>query len=144
MNNDEQSQSVVELTAEDRCDIQELISEFNFHEDAGNAEAWTALFTVDGCFVPPGKQPIEGRQKLLEHATHRATEKLEAPKQHWSSNVVIRRTSDGAEVRSYQMTTGKHAGGNHIRALAVITDELRRENGKWRLHLRRIVPFGVG
>jgi hypothetical protein len=137
-------QSVGQLTAEDRLDIHQLIAQYSYYEDNGNAEAWAALFTVDGRFVGSGDKLIIGRDNLIEFARRRWEDKPQVRDWlHWVSNVVIRPTADGAEADSYHMTIEKRADGHAIGRPSGKSDEFRRENGEWRFHVRRVVtlPF---
>jgi uncharacterized protein (TIGR02246 family) len=131
------------LTVEDRLDIQQLIADYSFYEDTGSAEAWAALFTVDGRFVGSGDKVIVGRDKLAQFAARRWEEKPQVRNWiHWVSNVSIRPSEDGAVSQSYQMTVEAQAdGGYRIVKLSGKVDELRREDGQWRFHVRRIVPM---
>ena len=131
------------LSAEDRLDIHELIAAYSHFEDNGDAASWGALFTADGRFVGSGTKEIIGRDKLIEFARKRWDDKPQVRKWiHWVSNVTIAGTAEGARSQSYQMTVeAKDDGSYRIVKLSAKSDELRRENGKWRFHVRRIVPL---
>jgi hypothetical protein len=131
------------LTAEDRLDIHELIAAYSHYEDNGDAASWGALFTRDGRFVGSGDKEIIGRDKLVEFARKRWADKPQVRNWiHWVSNVTMWSTPEGAESQSYQMTVeAQKDGGYRIVKLSAKADQLRRENGKWRFHVRRIVPL---
>jgi uncharacterized protein (TIGR02246 family) len=132
------------LTAEDRLDIHQLIAEYSHYEDNGDAASWGALYTADGRFVGSGgDKEIIGRDNLVEFARRRWADKPQVRKWiHWVSNVTIRGTADGAASQSFQMTVEAQAdGGYRIVKLSAKSDELRREDGKWRFHVRRVVPL---
>ncbi len=132
------------LTAADRLEIKALLSEYSFHEDSGNAEAWSALFTEDGNFYGQNKPSVHGRPALLESARRRWNERPEARgRVHWVCNILIWPTPEGAAAKSYQMTVKEIDGTIEITALSGKEDELRKENGKWRFHVRRVVPLGA-
>jgi hypothetical protein len=135
-------ESVDALTVEDRLEIHQLISQYSFYEDSGNAEAWAALFTNDGGFIGSGDKSIFGRENLTEFARRRWADKPQVRNwTHWVSNIVIRPAAGGAVSESYQMTLEKQADGYRIVKLSGKSDELRREDGEWRFHVRRIVPM---
>jgi uncharacterized protein (TIGR02246 family) len=137
-------EAVASLTAEDRLDIQQLISEYSFHEDSGDAAAWAALFTSDGSFIGAGRPPVTGTAALVAFARKRWERPEVRARTHWVSNIVIRPTAQGAAAESYQLTVDKIGKEFRITSVAGKSDELRRENGKWRFHIRRAVPVGGG
>ena len=130
-----------ELPAEDWLEINQLISEFNFHLGSGNAEAYAALFTVDGSFLREGRAAVVGRKNLVEFIKERSKRPDARTRTQWGSNVVIRPFADGAVAESYQMIVDQVAGGYRIGGVHVKVDELRKENGKWRFHSRRNVSM---
>jgi uncharacterized protein (TIGR02246 family) len=132
------------LSAADQHEIRALISEYSIHEDCGNAEAWAQLFTSDGSFYGSGKPSVHGRDNLLASAHRRWAERPEVHgRVHWVSNIIITADPLGARASSYQMTTKEIDGVNRITAVSGKEDILRKENGKWRFHVRRVVPIGA-
>lgn len=132
----------VELLAEDRLAIIQLISEYNVHEDTGDADAWAALFTVDGTFLRSGKPPISGRDDLRAFARHRwQTDMTVRNRTHWFSNPLIKPSSMGALAETYQMTIDRNGEGYRIKGISGKSDDLRREDGKWRFYCRKIIPM---
>lgn len=130
------------LSADDKLEIQELIAEYSFHEDTGNAEAWGALFTADGRFCGRNKPPVVGRDNLIAFARKRWETKPQVHhRAHWVSNIIIRASQDGATASSYQMSIDKDEDAYRIVSLTGKEDELRKEDGKWRFHVRRVVPL---
>ncbi len=132
------------LTSADKHEIQALISEYSLHEDSGNAVAWADLFTQDGSFYGSGKPSVHGKDNLLASAIRRWAERPEVHgRVHWVSNIIIEADELGAIASSYQMTTKEINGVNCITAVSGKQDILRKENGKWRFHVRRVVPIGA-
>ncbi|WP_138471187.1 nuclear transport factor 2 family protein [Poseidonocella sp. HB161398] len=130
------------LTAADKIEIQELISEYSYHEDTGNAAAWGALFTEDGQFCGRNKPPVIGRGNLVAFAERRWRDKPQVHNRaHWVSNILIRATPEGAAAQSYQMSIDRDGADFKIADLTGKEDELRQENGRWRFHLRRVVEL---
>ena len=131
-----------DLSVEDNLEIRQLIAAYNFYEDAGNAEAWGQLFTVDGGFVGSENKAITGRANLIAFAKRRWTEKPQVQNWvHWVSNVVVQATAEGADAQSYQMTIERQGDGYRIHKLSIKLDELRREDGTWKFHMRRFAPL---
>jgi len=132
------------LSAEDRLDIQQLLSEYSFHEDTGAAEEWAALFTRNGTFQGGGdKAPITGRAALAEFARRRWEEKPEVrSRAHWVCNIIIEPTETGAHVSSYQMNVDKIEAGYVVSGVSGKSDEVCREDGRWRFEKRTVVPVG--
>ena len=130
------------LTAEDRLEIQQLMSEYSFHEDRGSAQEWGALFTHDGSFVGLGKAPVSGRDNLVAFAVRRWNEKPHVRNRtHWISNIVISPTAEGAISQSFQMSVDLEGDQYKIANISAKADQLRREDGQWRFYERRIVPI---
>lgn len=131
-----------ELTTEDQLEIRQLISQYSFYEDTGDAEAWGSLFTSEGRFIGSADNEIIGRDKLVEFARKRWKEKPKVHKWlHWVSNVVISPGEHGAKSQSYQMTVEVMDEGYRIVKLSAKSDEIRKEGGKWLFHIRRVVPM---
>lgn len=132
------------LSAQDRLDIQELIAEYCHYEDSGEAEAWADLYTSDGRFVGGGGKLAVGREALVEFATRRWADKPQVHNWiHWTANVVIRPTADGANVRSFQMVVECDGANYRVHKLSGKDDVVRKENGRWRFYERRVftLPF---
>lgn len=132
------------LTAQDRVEIQELIAEYCHYEDNGDARSWADLYTADGRFVGSGDKLAVGREALVEFATRRWADKPQVHDWvHWTANVVIRATPEGAEARSFQMVINCKDSGYNIQKLSGKHDLLRREDGRWRFYERKVfaLPF---
>jgi len=131
------------LTVQDRIEIQDLIAEFNYHEDSGAAAAWAALFTEGGSMTGMGKKPVVGRDDLLALATRRWETKPEAHgRAHWVCSIRIWATETGAAAESYQMSVDRDESGFRIVAVTIKADDLRKEDGRWRFQARRVLPLG--
>jgi uncharacterized protein (TIGR02246 family) len=131
-----------ELSAEDRLEIQQLIARYSFYEDSGQAESYASLFTSDGTFFGGGDKTVTGREALARFARERWETRPQVRKwTHWVSNIVITPTPDGAEAKSYSMVVEKNGNdGNDYKIVKTSGkhDELRREDGSWRFHVRRV------
>lgn len=128
------------LSADDRLEIQQLMAEYAFCDDTGDAERWASLFTAEGTFVGLGKAPVVGRAALEAFARKRWDDKPEVRRRtHFVSNIVIHPSPEGATAESYQMTIDKFPDGQRVKGVTGKSDELRVENGKWRFHSRRTV-----
>lgn len=132
------------LTADDRLEIQQLLSDYSYYEDTGAAEQWAALFTRDGRFVGGGKAAVVGTAALIDFAARRWNDKPEVrTRTHWISNVVIHPAPDGAEVNSYQMTVDKVNGELKVGQVSGKKDQVRKEDGRWKFFERCVVKVGV-
>ena len=128
-----------ELSAEDRLEIQQLIARYSFYEDSGQAESYASLFTSDGTFFGGGDKTVTGREALARFARQRWETRPQVRKwTHWVSNIVITPTPDGAEAKSYSMVVEKNDDDYKIVKTSGKQDELRREDGIWRFHVRRV------
>ena len=133
-----------ELSAEDRLEIQQLIARYSFYEDSGQAESYASLFTSDGTFFGGGDKTVTGREALARFARQRWETRPQVRKwTHWVSNIVITPTPDGAEAKSYSMVVEKNDNNYKIVKTSGKHDELRREDGVWRFHVRRVFALPV-
>jgi hypothetical protein len=135
---------VTELTAEDRLEIQQLIAMYGIYEDSGDAEGYASLFTVDGGFYGRGKDPVVGREKLVEFMKWRWQQPHFHNRKHFMVNTIINGTAGGAEALSYRIQIDRDGDDFKVAGLSVRHDVLRRENGKWRFQMRRSVPQKAG
>lgn len=130
------------LTVEDRVEIQELIAEYCHYEDSGDAHGWASLYTSDGRFVGGGNKLAVGYEALLDFATRRWAEKPQVHNWvHWTANIVIRATPEGAEVRSFQMVVEVKDEACRVHKVSGKHDLVRKENGIWRFYERRVFPL---
>ena len=133
------------LSAEDRMDILELYARHNHAIDSGDVETLIALFTADGGFVQPGSGRFYSGRDVLRDFFRKRTGRSDVRNYvHWTSNVMITATGQGADVRSYGMLVENAEGGHRIRNASLKLDQLRREEGQWRFHLRRAEPWPAG
>jgi uncharacterized protein (TIGR02246 family) len=132
------------LSADDRLEIQELITRYSIYEDTGEAEAMANLFTEDGSTVNPRGEATAGRSALAESARRR----WESPQVHhwvhWASNVIIESADGGAQAYSYHMILAVDGAESHIRSVVAKRDLLRRESGRWLFVRREVVPLSAG
>jgi hypothetical protein len=98
----------VELSAEDRLDLVELIHRLCHALDYSRPADFAAVFTPDGVYravssVASGEQPRfrhEGAAQLLAFA-EAAAQKRRGLGRHWTGNVVLEATDAGASAVSY-------------------------------------------
>lgn len=136
--------ALTKLTVEDRVEIQELIAQYCHYEDSGDAEGYAGLYTTDGRFVGGGGKLAVGHAALVEFATRRWADKPQVHDWiHWTANIVITPTTDGAEVRSFQMVIDCAGGSYRVHKLSGKHDIVRKENGRWRFYERKVfaLPF---
>ena len=133
------------LTADDRLEIHELIARYSTYEDTGDADAIAALFADDGMTVSSRGVSTVGRSAIAESARRR-WEKPEVHREaHWSTNVIVEPTEDGAEARSYHLILVVDEDRSiRVRGLAAKLDRLRREDGRWVFVKREALPLAAG
>ena len=125
------------LTLEDRLELYELYARFAHAIDAGDVEAWVALFTPDGRFGMPAGA-INGADELREFATRRSRE---APGQfHLTANIVLQGTSRTATGRAY-VVCFRLAGDAQLRLLNIgrYEDIWVKTSEGWRLAAREVL-----
>jgi uncharacterized protein (TIGR02246 family) len=81
------------LTASDRFEIYELYARYAHCYDFGRAAELASLFTVDGSFVRPGLDRLEGREAIREYVAERT---VAAPGcVHQTGNIYLEELADG-------------------------------------------------
>jgi ketosteroid isomerase-like protein len=127
------------LTADDHTALQQLYARHNHALDFGDAEGYVACFTEDGAFEVAGTRH-EGTDGLAAFA-RAVAEATQGQLRHWTSNLVLEGSGEGARGRVYVMGVGRDEGKPVITGSAVYHDELRRgADGEWRFHSRTVVP----
>lgn len=137
--------------AEDRAEIENLMSTYIFALDLKDAAAYAGTFTEDGVLNHAGG--IErGRAEIrafIENSAANARRALEAqdgslprpiPGRHLIDNLELAVDGDTATGRAYWMSVT--AGDNrqaHVGEYGFYEDEYRRVNGKWLFSKRLIV-----
>ena len=131
------------LSAADRLEIQELIANYYHAEDSAEIEPWVNSFTTDGGFKTRAGKSYFGHEQLRGFATDRSKRPDARLYVHWFTNLVVTTTPEGARAKYYSMTIGQTPDGFRIRGLALNTDDLRHENGRWLFKIRDSVSQPV-
>lgn len=128
----------IELTVQDRLDLQELYARHAHSVDANDGEAWALCFTEDGLFAATtGKlagKVYRGREELARLGSD---PDREPPTRHWTCNYLFTPRENHVEGRCYVMRIEYGDIAPVIAALAVYHDEIVREDGAWRFRSRR-------
>jgi uncharacterized protein (TIGR02246 family) len=130
---------ITQLTPADRLEIHQLIAAYGFYEDTGDAEGYASCFTSDGGFFGRGKDPVVGRDKLIEFMKWRWEQALFHARAHFMVNTVIVGTPEGAQATSYRVQIDRDGEEFKVAGMSKRLDELRRENGKWLFYRRRSI-----
>ena len=122
---------------EDLLEIQQLFIDYGMHLDAGRFDDYAALFATDGeiRLGPMGR--AKGRIEIRDTMT-RALDGLVGKTFHVISSPMVQ--IDGDEATSEVMWTMIQRGDDGRPELAMLgrhRDQLVRENGRWRIRLRR-------
>jgi hypothetical protein len=132
--------SIGTLSAADQMEIHELPAQYNLAEDSGAVEAWVSLFTSDGSFTNRAGQSWAGFAALACFARERRQRPEFRQYLHWVDNVIVAAIDGGARSHCYLLLVEKVPDGHRIRGMAALTDELRRERGRWKIRSRRVLP----
>ena len=121
----------------DRLAIEDLMGRYEWALDAGDAQAYAALFTPDAVLSSSvGDQT--GRPaivKMIQGLAQRRTARI----QHILSNLVIDLHGDEADAKSYWTEVWNPKGpGLEVRAAGHYEDKLVRRHGKWWFARRKI------
>jgi hypothetical protein len=127
------------LTAADRLEIAELFTRWGQAEDTGQAETWASLFTADGRCRNGRGDLITGHEALAENSRSRWARPDSRLAVHWMGEPVITPTETGARARHYAMLIERlEPSGYRVRSMSMRIYDVRRENGRWRIHDRDI------
>lgn len=125
------------LSVEDQLAIQQLYARYNQAIDAGKGEAWAGCFAADGTFKS-GPIDLAGTAKLAEFATAFPS-RLKA--RHWTNNLVVEPSGDGAKGSCYLMllrlTPGEQPPAGMV-TTAIYNDTLAKVNGEWKFTSRMV------
>ncbi len=122
------------LTTDDRVEIHELISRYNFAIDFGDVATWVATFTEDGVFHGSMGR-YEGRQALTAFADGFVREYPDG--RHWVNNLVVDGDGEMASAACY-IHMFRASGDRETVATGRYDDRLRKVNGRWRF-VERVV-----
>jgi len=135
--------------ARDRQQIDELMWRYARALDTGNADAYAALYTVDGQFGA-GANATKGRDALKQMiaGTGRAAgAQPAAPRPqlyHTTANhQIVFIDKDHARIDAYHITAAAGSGRETPPRLAGVgrsIDELERVNGQWLIKSRNVAP----
>jgi uncharacterized protein (TIGR02246 family) len=127
------------LTTEDRLAILEVVTRADQAASSRDADAYVALFTPDA--VLDGAQGRHAGREALRAGVGPVWAAEGPATLHLTLNAVIEpgRSGDLAVVRSVLLIIDP-AAPPAIRATALIRQELRREDGTWRITRRTVAP----
>jgi hypothetical protein len=126
----------------DRLEIHELTARYAWSLDTGDEDAFVECFCSDGelvwdVFETEGRW--HGTAALRRFIGYFRQRPESAGRQHHVSNLVVTPTAEGAAARSYVAVALRTATGPHLlHVMGYYEDELRRENGRWRIWRRYI------
>jgi hypothetical protein len=129
----------MELTANDRLEIQELAARYAQTLDLKDGAGWAECFTEDGIFEPPGPRKFVGRQELQafveRHPMWDSMPKVPAF-QHRNHTFIIEPSSDGALMKSYFSVEAFLAEPVTVQ-IGRYEDRLVQVAGRWKFAHRR-------
>jgi uncharacterized protein (TIGR02246 family) len=131
--------AAVTLTTADRVAILDVVTQADEAASRRNADAYVALFTDDA--VLDGTQGRHAGREALRAAVGPVWSAEGPATLHLTLNAVIEpgASGDSAVVRSVLLIIDP-AAPPAIRTAAVITQELRRAEGSWRISRRTVAP----
>jgi uncharacterized protein (TIGR02246 family) len=123
--------------ADDRLDLQELVSRYNQAIDHHDSQAWADVFEEDGVLVVNGEVRARGRNELFQYVERRRV--AGEPKlRHWVTNMLVEVHGDEAKLKLYVMAFNIGAGLEVPYVMGEYEDEAVRRNGQWRFRVRRL------
>ena len=135
--------------AQDRAEIEDLMSRYLYAFDWQDAEAYAATFTKDGVleFAGGTERGHEELKKVMRDMAVREKAKADAsfpPRRHrvrhYVTNLVLEVDGDTARSTSYwwEFNNDARAGRPYLGTYGHYEDELVRVNGRWLFAKRRI------
>ena len=135
------------LTPEDRFAILELVAQYNYAADYGDAETWADAFATDGVFEGERQTAdgvertflVKGREELkrLYNSLHEKWRSIRY--RHWNNNHIMDSDGQTASHRCYFQFIRLTDNTATISATAVYKDKLRKINGRWKFENRKII-----
>jgi hypothetical protein len=126
------------IAVEDWVAIANLLAEYQWRLDGGDAEAWAALFTDDGAVLGAGDD-VRGRDALL--AAARATFAGFGGRMRHSPNAMwieYGASPNEAVARYYAFVTTWQEPGPELFNLGLCVARLRRVGGAWKIATNEI------
>jgi 3-phenylpropionate/cinnamic acid dioxygenase small subunit len=126
------------LSTQDRAILHDIYSRYAYAFDGADADAWTALFTENGRFAPPGVDDVVGAEALRAFVAARSDD---APgMRHVISNVLVQGTDAGARGSAYFLCFRLGPDGRfRLRNFGRYDDEFVREGETWKIASRTVV-----
>ena len=126
---------------EDKDQIRELMANYCFYSDSGQAENYVNLFTED-CELDLGPHgQYRGKPALLELQRQKGGKST--PIRHHTTNIVIEINGDAAHVKSYVLVLNLQNGTPAIIMSGHYFDRLTKQDGQWRFRRRAVKPDPV-
>ena len=119
------------LTTQDYIDIQQLYARYNYIIDAGDVEAYVALFVPEGSF-----NKFVGHDGLRTFMKNR----VGGNRRHWNTNLVITPSPEGAKGAVYLMFVDVGLKPPAITGAGKYEDTLVKTPEGWRFSKRMSLP----
>lgn len=126
----------------DWVEILQLKYAYSYAVDAGDYEAWAAMFTEDGRFVHGNSDPMVGRDAIARYGREEIDQTVETMT-HVPLNPIIDVNGTMATGRWYLMTIFRTPGGVVDWQQAKYDDTYRKVNGEWLIAESVLTP-GIG
>jgi hypothetical protein len=135
------------LTPSDYTEIQQLYAHYAYAYDAGAVDEYTHMFTRDGVFIITDGQTFKGTERLtllarygpsgLPSSGGSGNTKNKFTLNHFTTNVAIDPSLDGAKGRAYLAVIQVRKGGDRIvRSSGLYEDDLVKTPDGWRFKTR--------
>jgi uncharacterized protein (TIGR02246 family) len=128
------------LTPADFQQIQTLYARYTMATDAGPAEAWVGCFTPDGSVEVRGTthKGREALQKFAEGIRAHYESGHHAGDRHWTGNLLIEDSPDGATGRAYFTIFKTAKMPREVHQTGTYADTLVKTPAGWRFSSRKI------
>jgi|TARA_B110000263_G_C15258731_1_gene487767 hypothetical protein len=123
------------LTPADRLAIHDLLAAYNWAIDTRDPDGYAATFVANGTF-DGGSEFLSTQDELRAFVGVMAKAPGAQGLQHWTTNLVIRETLEGAVVRSYMSGPKLADDGCIIGVVGTYEDVIVRDSGSWKFASR--------
>jgi hypothetical protein len=125
------------INIDDRMEILDLCSRYNYFVDTDCAEQWADTFTKDGTFEGPAGR-AEGRDELIAFC-HSLAEQFPGGR-HFTDNHLFEVRDDVVLHRCFLSFQVPADSGTDVMLLGY-EDEVVKVDGDWRFRTRRVGPI---
>lgn len=133
--------TTMQLTPEDHAEIRHILTSLNQGADFNDADLWVSQWTPDGSWTRPDGESFVGHDRLREYRRSTRVPGGVSGRRHWTNDVVLTPTADGATGRTYYLLLDISAVPPTVSSAGHYEDVFVRTADGWRIKQRIIKPY---